>query len=50
MPPQQPDSPPTVSLCNICGNEGVDGIERLLKSVLEREAGPMFDEVSVYWN
>mgnify|MGYP001593660939 FL=1 len=50
IPPQAPDVPPTVSLCVICGDEGVEGIERLLQSVLERDSGPMFDEVSVYWN
>jgi len=41
---------PTISLCLICGDEGVQGIERLLNSCLERPAGPMFDEVSIYWN
>lgn len=50
VPPQAPDVPATVSLCVICGDEGADGIARLLQSVLERDAGPMFDEVSVYWN
>ena len=47
---QDPDSPPYVSLCVICGDEGAEGLARLFESVLERESGPMFDEVSVYWN
>ena len=44
------ESPPFLSLCVICGDEGVEGMERLLTSCLNRDSGPMFDEVSVYWN
>lgn len=50
LPVQGPDSPPYVSLCVISGDEGADGLDRLFTSVLERGSGPMFDEVSVYWN
>lgn len=50
MPPQGPDVPPYVSLCLICGDEGIEGLPVLFESTLERPSGPMFDEVSVYWN
>ena len=57
IPPQGPDYPPYVSLCLISGDEGVieddqgrRGLDRLLKSVLDRSSGPMFDEVSIFWN
>jgi len=45
-----PDSPPFITLCVICGDVGAQVVERMLKSCLDRPTGPMFDEVSVYWN
>ena len=60
------DSPfarkPFVSLCLIAGDEGLlpaakgqpsDGkpiIQRLLESVIDRESGPLVDEIAISWN
>lgn len=56
-PAQGPVFPPVVALCLISGDEGVlkdetgtPGLDRLFQSVLDRETGPMFDEVCIYWN
>ncbi len=38
---QAPDSPPFVSLCVICGDDGAPVIERMLKSVLDRPSCPI---------
>ena len=55
--PQPPDSPPYLSLCMISGDEGVleddqgrRGLDRLLASVFDRASGPMYDELSIFWN
>ncbi len=34
MPPQGPDVPPYVSLCLICGDEGIEGLPVLFESTL----------------
>ena len=44
------DTVPYLSLCLICGDEGVGTLGRLLASVLERPSGPMVDEVVLGWN
>lgn len=50
LDPQPPSYPPVVSLCVICGDDEALVVHRMLTSVLERDSGPMFDEVSVYWH
>ena len=51
------EKPPFVSLCVICGDEGlvvtpagVPALARLLGSVLDRPDGPLVDEVVIGWN
>ena len=42
--------PIVTSLCVICGDEGTKSIARMLRSVLVRPAGPMYDEIVIGWN
>lgn len=41
---------PFLSLVMICGDAGAKTLPRLLRSVLDRSAGPMVDEIVIGWN
>jgi len=41
---------PWLSVCVICGDEGVATLARMLRSVLDRDGGPLCDEVVISWN
>lgn len=46
----KPEKPVGLSICCIVGDEGIETLGRMLKSILIRPTGPLCDEIVISWN